>query len=218
MKTLIINFKAYPNAFNNGVGIAEFCARSSNKDLEILVAPPATMLRELAAITPTIAQHVEPIPNGPHTGKITVRELKESGAIGTILNHSENWLGPRKLKEAVKMLKAQKLISIACVETSFAAERILAKTKPDYVVLEPPELIGGDVSVSVARKSEILEFVSAAKEAGSKPLIGAGIRSRRDIEDGIEFGAEGFVVSSSIMLSENYRMQIRTLAEAILRK
>lgn len=221
MKTLIINFKAYPNAFRNGVKIAELCAdlnsATSNKGLEILIAPPSTMLRQLAGIAPAIAQHTEPILSGPHTGKMTVMELKESGANGSLLNHSENWMGPRKLKYAIKMLDEHKLLSFACVSTAFSAERILKKIKPNYIVFEPTELIGGNISVSVARKSEIVEFVAIANKNNSIPLIGAGISTRRDIRDGLGYGTEGFVVSSSVMLAENYKLQIETLAKAILR-
>jgi triosephosphate isomerase len=71
------------------------------------------------------------------------------------------------------------------------------KLSPDFIAYEPPELIGGEISVTSAKPKIISEAVTAA---GRIPLlIGAGIHEKSDIIKALELGAIGAVVSSAVV-------------------
>jgi triosephosphate isomerase len=68
--------------------------------------------------------------------------------------------------------------------------------EPDLIAVEPPELIGGDISVSSAQP-EIIE--NAAKLIGSdRLLVGAGVKNGEDVRIAIELGAKGVLLASGV--------------------
>ena len=72
---------------------------------------------------------------------------------------------------------------------------------PDFIAVEPAELIGGDISISSAQPGLITKSVNAA---GKVPLlIGAGIKNSKDVEIGIGLGAKGILVASGIVKDKN---------------
>jgi len=44
----------------------------------------------LTDIIPTICQHMDPIDYGAHTGHIHPQDVKFAGAVGVLINHSED--------------------------------------------------------------------------------------------------------------------------------
>jgi triosephosphate isomerase len=72
---------------------------------------------------------------------------------------------------------------------------------PDYIAIEPPELIGTGVSVSQARPSVITESVKLA--GGVKVLTGAGISTGGDVSKALELGTHGVLVASGIVKAKN---------------
>jgi len=101
-----------------------------------------------------------------------------------------------QISETVKRLKALRLVSVVCVENLDELKKVKA-LKPDAIAVEPPELIGGDVSVSTAEP----ELVSdAVKISGNIPLlVGAGIKTGDDVRAAIELGSEGVLVASGVV-------------------
>ena len=82
------------------------------------------------------------------------------------------------------------------------------KLKPDYLIFEPPELVGGKISVSKA-KPELIKSIS--KNIKMKFLVGAGIHSKNDVRKSLELGADGIAVSSAITKSKNPWKKLREL-------
>ncbi|MDE1810710.1 MAG: triose-phosphate isomerase [Candidatus Micrarchaeota archaeon] len=218
MKTLIINYKSDTRAFDNGMRIAELCGRIPRDRVNIMLAPPATMLRQVARVAKAVAQHTDSPATGGQTGKITVEEVSMSGASGSILNHSENRMTLNGIASTVETLRKNGLISIVCADNLVAAKQVGKRCMPDYMALEPSDLIGGSVSVSIARRQEVREFVAIAREAGSVPLVGAGIRTENDVMRANELGAEGILVSSAVMHADNFRAAITGLTKALVKK
>jgi triosephosphate isomerase len=72
--------------------------------------------------------------------------------------------------------------------------------KPDYIAVEPRELIGGKISVSQARPELISDTVKAVK---TKVLCGAGINTRQDVKKALKLGAKGVLVASAVAKSKN---------------
>lgn len=148
------------------------------------------------------AQHCDNATMGASTGKIIPEYLKQIGVKGVILNHSENrFLNTDILIQTISCAKGVGLEVIVCAESvpegSFFSQNSLA----DWIAVEPPELIGGEISVSSARPEIIDE--SIATIGSKKVLIGAGIKNAQDIAIVTEKGGMGVLLSSGIMKSSN---------------
>ncbi|MFW5702824.1 MAG: triose-phosphate isomerase [Candidatus Dojkabacteria bacterium] len=144
------------------------------------------------------SQHLDAIEPGRGTGKIAGANLLDLGISHSILNHSERRLGGiEEVVSTISFYAQSRLRLVVCVEDLEEAEAV-ARKSPYAVAYEPPELIGGDVSVTDANKKDVEEFIELVHSSGeSKAYIGAGIGSGADIRAGQDLGAEGFIVASS---------------------
>ncbi|MCL5009544.1 MAG: triose-phosphate isomerase [Candidatus Parvarchaeota archaeon] len=221
MKKFIINYKAYTEAIDKGLEIASAASKiSEDTGVDIIVAPPFTLIKEIAKTTKTITQGLDEVEPGAFTAHVTWYEIKKSGAVGTLLNHSERRYsyskgGPiayQELKKAVDFCRQNGLETYVCVQNIEEAEKVL-KFRPTSIAYEPPELIGGNVSVSSARPDIVKEFCDLVKaQAGVLPLIGAGIKTAEDVKKSVELGSEGILVASGVMKSNDFRSAIIDLA------
>jgi triosephosphate isomerase (TIM) len=180
----------------------------------VAVAPAMPDVAALAARVgiPVIGQHVDPFEPGPRTGFVTAEALAAAGARGSLVNHSEHPLVRAEIEEAVRRLTATGLAAVVCAGDVEPA-RLLAELTPPYLAVEPPELIGGDVSVSTARP----EVVSATADAvhtispTTQVLCGAGIHHRQDVERALALGSEGVLVASAVTRAKDPRAAIEEL-------
>ena len=224
-RVLLINYKAYKEAFTKGVDIANAAAEVSKETgVDVIVAPPFTMLKETKDLVKTIAQGVDEVDPGAFTAHITWFELKQSGVAGTLLNHSEERysyskggeIAYDKLQQAIEKCKAAGLETYVCVENLEEARKVAAM-EPTAVAYEPPELIGGNISVTSAHPDIVKEFSDLIKEnSSSLPLIGAGVKRAEDAKKSVELGAEGVLVASGIILANDFKAEIRNLASAMV--
>ncbi len=84
---------------------------------------------------------------------------------------------------------------------------------PEMVAVEPPELIGGDISVSAA-SPEIID--RSVKIVGhGKLIVGAGIKDQTDVKIACELGAYGILVASGVMQAKHPEEALRALAMGI---
>ena len=224
-RVLLINYKAYKEAFTKGVDIANAAAEVSKETgVDVIVAPPFTMLKETKDLVKTIAQGVDEVDPGAFTAHITWFELKQSGVAGTLLNHSEERYSYSKggeiaydnLQQAIEKCKAAGLETYVCVENLEEARKVAAM-EPTAVAYEPPELIGGNISVTSAHPDIVKEFSDLIKKnSSSLPLIGAGVKRAEDAKKSVELGAEGVLVASGIILANDFKAEIRNLASAMV--
>src|SRR5438094_9560840 len=79
---------------------------------------------------------------------------------------------------------------IACADDIVEAET-LAKLSPEYIAIEPPELIGGDLSVTTAKPEVITKAVDPIRAANPQDNVvcGAGVITRKELAKGTEPGA-----------------------------
>ncbi|MEM4337010.1 MAG: triose-phosphate isomerase [Candidatus Woesearchaeota archaeon] len=197
----IINFKTYKEAIGeNAINLARICKRvADKKNISLFVAPqPADIFNVSKVGIKTIAQHIDPIIPGRNTGFILAEDVKANGAIGTLLNHSEHKIRLEDIKEIIKRCHLNKLITIVCA-SDFEEAKKIEKLKPDYIAIEPPELIAGKVSVSEA-SPEIIAM--AVKKIKIPILCGAGINKKEDVKKAFELGVSGILVSSAFVLSK----------------
>ena len=201
----IINFKTY----KQGRKVLELAEIIERIDKNIIVGVQATDIKEISDKTnlKVYAQHVDYFEQGRNTGFIIPESVKSNGAEGTFLNHSEHRLKLDVIKKTIKRCKKVKLKTAVFASDLNEAKKI-EKLNPDFLIIEPPELIAGKISVSSA-KPELIKKIS--KSLKMKFLVGAGIHSRKDVRVALELGASGIAVSSSIMKSNNPAIELRKL-------
>lgn len=178
------------------------------------IAPAAPDLGLLARRlrVPVIAQHADPQEAGPFTGYIVPEAIAAAGGRGSLVNHSEHPVPLESIPAILQRLDAVGLEAILC-SRDVANSRELAKFRPRFIAVEPPELIGGTQSVSAAQPSVVSGTVTAVHEVSpaTHVLCGAGIHDRTDVRRAIELGAEGILVSSAVTRADDPSLAIQEL-------
>ncbi|NJL44177.1 MAG: triose-phosphate isomerase, partial [Nitrosarchaeum sp.] len=144
---------------------------------------------------PVYAQHIDTHDAASHTGAITAHAVKAAGAKGTLLNHSERRIDLDMLQASILAAKKSRLAIIACASTPEIGSAIDA-LDPDYIAIEPPELIGGEHSVSTAKPEVISRSVHLILNHlhCERVLVGAGVKDTKDVAKALELGACGVLV------------------------
>lgn len=212
---MIVNFKTYENAVGeNGLELArkiEKAALESGKEVAIAVEAEDIRMISSQVKIPVLAQHVDIEGFGAHTGSLIPEAVKEAGVIGTLINHTERELSDEVIEKTVVHCKKIGLITVICANTTEDAVR-LSKYEPDFIAVEPPELIGGDVSVSSAQPDVITKSVEGVEQP---VLCGAGIHTKQDVEKAIELGSKGILLASGIVKAENPYKKTKELLEGL---
>ena len=221
MRTLIVNFKNYPEVLGEGsLRLALAVQRvAGSVDFEAIVAPPTPMLALVASNTKiqVFSQSVGSKTGDKTTGTILPEAVKAAGASGTILNHSEARVPSEELQKLAPRLVSMGMGLCLCSQTAAEAAE-LASLGPRYLAIEPPELIGSGVAVSRAKPELVERTVSAVRKTGyrGKILCGAGIVSGEDVKKAVELGADGVLVASSIVKAQDWEAKIRELAGSLM--
>lgn len=217
MKTpiFITNFKVYKSGTGEeALSLAHLHQEIGTKfGVNVICAVQAVDIRMISSLikTPVIAQHIDGVPFGKHSGHILPEAVKEAGAIGTLVNHSEYRISDEEIKKAIERCGEIGLAAICCAETPEEGERLLS-FNPDFIAIEPPDLIGGNVSVAT-RPDVIQKAVSLIGK--EKLIIGAGIKTADDIKKGMALGAIGVLVSSGIMETQTPEKVLTELVKAL---
>ncbi len=215
MGVIIINFKAYEEGFGSrGYEIAKAAEEIAKRvDDYIAIAPTFLDLKEFAKLDIDVyAQHVDAVEFGSHTGRITAEMIKEVGAKGSLINHSERRLRLADIEFLVSKFKKLGLVSVVCTN-NVPTTKAAAALDPDYVAVEPPELIGTGIPVSKAEPEVVEGAVKAAKEVNPnvKVLCGAGIKSHEDYAAALELGAEGVLLASGVVKAKDPKKALEEL-------
>lgn len=214
---LVINFKAFKEGTGkNALKIAEAAEKISNElNVCIAVSPNFLDLKEIANKVSilTFAQHMDSVEEGAFTGHVTAYQIKKAGAGGVILNHSEKRMELDDMEDAIQLAKKYKLSIIVCANEIEIAKAV-SVLNPDFLALEPPELIGGNISVSQAQPEVITNLVKEVKEYNSKVkiLVGAGIKTQEDVKKAIELGTDGVLLASGVVKAKDVSKAIEDLA------
>ena len=215
--SLIINLKNYlETSGNNTIKLVNDAEKVSEKlDIEIIISPPQPSLALIAKQTKlkVISQHVDLKKPGSTTGYYIPEIIEKVGAAGSLINHSEHTIEIDDIKQLIEKLKELRLSSFVCVKTLDEFKELL-EFEPDYIAIEPPELIGTQKSISTEKPFLIRECSKMvnSKNHRSKLICGAGINKKEDVKTAFEYGAKGILVSSSITKSSNWYEKIFELA------
>jgi triosephosphate isomerase (TIM) len=212
----LLNLKVYPGALGPG---AEKLARTLEElgketGVAVAIAPAAPDIGRVASAVsiPVLAQHVDAVDAGAHTGFVPPESVEKAGGWGSIVNHSEHPLSIPLVEATVRRLTGLNLVAVVCAKDVRTARR-LAATKPAYLAVEPPELIGGNRSVSTARPEIVSGAVDVVRKVapGTLVLCGAGVHDRNDVSRAIELGSEGILVASAVTRAGDPRLAIAEL-------
>ncbi|MGQ9513545.1 MAG: triose-phosphate isomerase [Thermoproteota archaeon] len=208
MPIILVNFKAYlEGTGERGMLIAKAAERVwMETGITVGVAPPSTDIRLLASSTniPIFAQHIDSVSPGSYTGKITAEAVKDAGAIGTLLNHSENRLQIADLQIGVERARQLGLITVVCTNNPLVSSACAA-LGPDFIAIEPPELIGTGIPVSKAKPEVVTSSIEAIKKVNSSVgvICGAGISKGEDVSAAIKLGTSGVLLASGVVKAKD---------------
>lgn len=210
---IITNFKTYESATGaKAVELAkihEAVAKETGVSVMVAVQAVDLMAVSQAVKIPVLAQHIDAVGMGGFTGSVTAEAVKAAGATGTLLNHSERRLSRDILAKSIYRAKELGLMVVVCAATPEEGTTFL-EFNPDLIAVEPPELIGGDISVSSAQPA-IIE--NAAKLIGTeKLLVGAGVKNGKDVQIALKLGAKGVLLASGVTKAKDPKAVLLDLA------
>lgn len=217
---VIVNFKTYAEATGKrALELAKKAERINDETaVSMGVAPQFTDLAVVAESVdiPVFAQHIDPIKPGGHTGHVLAESVKEAGAKGTLINHSERQLKLSDVDEIVRITREKGLLTVVCANNP-SVSVAAAALKPDFIAIEPPELIGTGISVSKAKPEVVKGTVQLVRNinAGVVILCGAGISSGEDVRAALRLGTQGVLVASGIVKAKDPYAVMFEFAEAI---
>ena len=216
---IIVNFKTYSEATGKkAVALAKQAGRVSEEiKAHIIVAP---QLADISSVTeavkiPVFAQHIDPVTPGSHTGQVLADSVREAGAVGTLINHSERQMKLSDIDAVIKMTREKDLISCVCTNNP-AVSAAVSYLHPDIISIEPPELIGSGVAVSKAKPEEVTRTIQLVRKVNSQALIlcGAGISNGEDVAVALKLKTQGVLVASAIVKAKDPYRVMREFAEA----
>jgi len=217
---VILNFKTYQESTGEKslqlAKISEEVAQETG--VNIIVAPQHADLFRISSQVeiPVLAQHVDAVDAGGHTGSVLLESIKEAGASGSLINHSEIRMKLADIQNVVEKLNENQMASVLCtnnIETSAAA----ATLKPTFVAIEPPELIGSGIPVSQAEPEVVEGTVEVIHQINPdvKVLCGAGISTGEDMQAALDLGSEGVLLASGIVLADDPKKALLDLVSKL---
>ena len=206
---IVVNFKTYQTAH---AGAAESLARAmaqvdAGSDAADLVAVVSAFdLAAVKAAAPTLtvwSQHLDPIGYGSNTGFLHPETALARGAEGSIINHAEHKVPLSHLEQLLGMLPDG--FPVCACAADIEEAMALAALSPTMIAVEPPELIGGDVSVTTSDPEVVSGTVNAVKAVAPDVMVlcGAGVKNGADVATAIELGTVGVLLASGVTKADD---------------
>lgn len=215
---LFVNFKTYKESSGEQVFDLLHHVHSASQEVgvKVIAAVQASDIREATMSSPIEiwAQHVDGVEFGAHTGAVLPEAVMADGALGTLLNHSENKFEDfESLRMAVERSKKVGLKVLIFAGDLNELKKVL-ELEPDFVSYEPPELVGSKTtSVAEAQPEVIAKAVDIAHDARIPLIVGAGIKSQKDVRVSVQLGADGVAVASDIVKAHDPKKETLELLE-----
>ena len=197
---VVVNFKTYTSALASAADRLGKQMADVNTNARMVAVTSAFDLSSVSSIEglEVWSQHLDPVGQGSHTGWLEPETAIARGAVGTIINHAEHKVSLDHVRDLMAMLPEGFPVCACAADVTEA--RALAKLGPTFIAVEPPELIGGDISVTTADPTIVSDTVAAVKEVNPnvRILCGAGVKNGQDVATAIALGAEGVLLASGV--------------------
>lgn len=217
---LILNFKNYLELAGRAsielAKAAQQVSKSLDGRIKIVACPPQpalSLVKENVDI-PVFAQHVDDAKEGSTTGYFIPEIAKSFGAQGSLINHSEHRIErPETIQNLVNDLRKLQMVSVVCARSA-AEVADIARFKPDYIAIEPPELIGSGKAVSKENPAIVTDSIESAAKVSQevRVICGAGITDAADVRSALKLGAKGILVASGVIKATSWVDKITELA------
>ena len=217
---IVLNLKTYLEGTGEGaVTIAQACKDvAESAGVDIGIAPQLPDIYRVASKVdiPVFSQHLDGVGAGGFTGHAFAQSIKDAGAVGTLINHSERRLTLADIDASITAAKDVGLSTIVCTN-NIATTAAAAALAPNYVAVEPPELIGSGIPVSQADPEVVTGSVDAVAKINSnvKVLCGAGISKGEDMKAALQLGSVGVLLASGIVKAKDPKVALEDLVSLI---
>ena len=199
---IVVNFKTYVTAMGQkAVDLAKAMERASKDHVRMIAVVSAFDLHAVKQAAPSLevwSQHLDPVGLGSFTGWLQPENAIERGAQGTIINHAEHKVDIEHVQRLMQQLPDEFPICACAADVDEAHQ--LAELGPTFIAVEPPELIGGDISVTTADPAIVSDTVNAVRAINPhvRVLCGAGVKDGKDVKTAVELGAHGVLLASGV--------------------
>ncbi len=216
---IVVNFKTYASALGvNAVNLAKAMERASQDHVRMVAVVSAFDLGSVVKAAPSLevwTQHLDPVGFGSNTGWLQPDNAIENGAKGTIINHAEHKSEHSRIEKLIQTLPISFPVCACAIDVNEAQS--LAKMNPTFIAVEPPELIGGDISVTSADPAIVQDTVKAVHDINPnvRVLCGAGVKDGNDVRTAVELGAHGVLLASGVTKATDVDMVLKDLVEGL---
>ena len=214
---IVVNFKTYSTAMAQSAETLGQHMANVETIARMVAVASAFDLSSVSSISglEVWSQHLDPVGQGSHTGWLEPETAIARGASGTIINHAEHKVSLEHVEKLMAMLPEGFPICACAADVDEA--RALAKLGPTFIAVEPPELIGGDISVTTADPAIVSDTVAAVKEVnpGVRVLCGAGVKNGQDVATAISLGAEGVLLASGVTKANDVQLVLNDLVSLL---
>ena len=199
---IVVNFKTYATAMGQkAVNLAQAMERASRDHVRMVAVVSAFDLHAVKQAAPSLevwSQHLDPVGQGSFTGWLQPQNAIERGAQGTIINHAEHKVDIEHVQQLMQQLPDEFPMCACAADVQEAHQ--LAELGPTFIAVEPPELIGGDISVTTADPAIVSDTVNAVRAINPhvRVLCGAGVKDGKDVKTAVELGAHGVLLASGV--------------------
>ncbi len=219
MDTLIVvNFKTYQEA--HGVAAEELAMIMQDivTDARMIAVVSAFDLSSVVSAAPNLevwTQHLDPINFGSNTGWLHPETAICRGAKGTLINHAEHKVSIEHI--AMLLDSVPEDFTVCACAADIDEARALSALEPNYVAVEPPELIGGEISVTTADPDIVSGTAAAIREISKEVgiLCGAGVKNGEDVATAINLGTSGVLLASGVTKVNDPRASLNDLISKI---
>lgn len=203
---VVVNFKTYQTAHGLSAENLAKIMENLESNARIVAVVSAFDLSSVVNIAPNLevwTQHLDPIQFGSNTGWLHPDTAIERGAKGTLINHAEHKVSIEHI--AMLLDQVPEDFTVCACAADVEEAKSLAALRPTFVAVEPPELIGGDISVTSADPKIVTGTVDAVRDISADVgiLCGAGVKNGSDVSMALELGTSGVLLASGVTKSSN---------------
>jgi triosephosphate isomerase len=215
---VVVNFKTYESA--HGVAAEELALIMGQieTDARMIAVVSAFDLSAVVSVAPNLeiwTQHLDPINFGSNTGWLHPETAIQRGAKGTLINHAEHKVSIEHI--AMLLDSVPEGFTVCACAADIDEARALSALQPDYVAVEPPGLIGGEISVTTADPEIVSGTARAIREISKDVgiLCGAGIKNGQDVVKAIELGTSGVLLASGVTKVKDAKSALEDLVSKL---
>ena len=213
---IVVNFKTYASAQGKAAvalakAMAEVDATTDATMVAVVSAFDLSAVKQAAPNLEVWTQHLDPIGWGSNTGWLHPENAMGHGATGSIINHAEHKVDLGHVETLLAQLPDDFPVCACAADIDEA--KALAALSPTFIAVEPPELIGGDISVTTADPGIVSGTAEAVKPANPnvRVLCGAGVKNGADVAMALELGTEGVLLASGVTKANDPATVLRDL-------